>query len=102
MKDNLKKPELLAPAGNWTMLRTAVKAGADAVYFGVNKLNMRAKAKNFSIEELARIVNYCKEYNVDTHLTINSIVFEESLSDLNLIISTAKKAGINMIICWDM
>ena len=44
----ISKPELMAPAGDWTMLRTAVKASADAVYFGVDKLNMRAKAKNFS------------------------------------------------------
>ena len=39
------KPELMAPAGDWTMLRAAVKSGADAVYFGVDKLNMRAKAR---------------------------------------------------------
>ncbi|MCZ7615623.1 MAG: hypothetical protein M5T52_19265 [Ignavibacteriaceae bacterium] len=60
MKRSYKKPELMAPAGDWTMLRTAVKAGADAVYFGVDKLNMRAKAKNFSIEELPEISKFCK------------------------------------------
>ena len=51
----LQKPELMAPAGDWTMLRAAVKSGADAVYFGVDKLNMRAKAKNFSVKELPEI-----------------------------------------------
>jgi putative protease len=45
--ENHHKPELMAPAGDWTMLRTAVNSGADAIYFGVDKLNMRAKAKNF-------------------------------------------------------
>jgi len=54
------KPELMAPAGDWTMLRIAVRAGADAVYFGVEKLNMRAKAKNFIVDELSEISKFCK------------------------------------------
>ena len=102
MIKNRKKPELLAPAGNWTMLRTAVKAGANAVYFGIDKLNMRAKAKNFTIEGLPEIVKYCKQNNVDTHLTLNSIVFEDNLNDLDEIILAAKKAKVDLIICWDM
>ena len=53
-----KKPELLAPAGDWRMLTTVVKAGADAVYFGIDKLNMRAAAKNFTLEELPDIVKF--------------------------------------------
>lgn len=97
-----KNPEILAPAGDWTMLRTAVKAGADAVYFGVEKLNMRAAAANFAIAELPEIVKFCKENNVDTHLTVNSIVFEDELDGLDKIIGTAKEAGIDMVICWDM
>ena len=56
--NKIKKPELMAPAGNWTMLRTAVNSGADAVYFGVDKLKMRVKAKNLSIEELKEIVEF--------------------------------------------
>ena len=59
-------PELLAPAGNWIMLRTAVKSGADAVYFGIDKLNMRAKAKNFTIDSLPEIAEFCKKNNVDS------------------------------------
>jgi putative protease len=98
----LNKPELLAPAGDWTMLRTAVKHGADAVYFGVDKLNMRAKAKNFSIDELGEIVKFCRENNVDTHLTINSIVYENELDEIDVIIPAAKKAGVDLVICWDM
>jgi putative protease len=98
----LNKPELLAPAGDWTMLRTAVKHGADAVYFGIDKLNMRAKAKNFSIAELDEIVKFCKENNVGTHLTINSIVYENELLEIDKIIPAAKKAGVDLVICWDM
>jgi U32 family peptidase len=97
----MKKPELMAPAGNRTMLSTAIESGADAVYFGVEKLNMRAKASNFSVEELPSIVNYCKEHNVKTYLTINSIVFNSELNDLTSFVSSAKNAGVDYIICWD-
>jgi len=96
-----KKPELLAPAGDWKMLTTAINSGADAVYFGIEKLNMRAKAANFRLNELPEIVAYCRNNNVDTHLTLNSIVYENELTELDLIISSAKDAGIDMIICWD-
>ncbi len=97
-----KKPELLAPAGDWRMLTTAVKAGADAVYFGIDKLNMRAAAKNFTLEELPDIVKFCHKNNVDAHLTLNTIVFDDELNELDVILPEAKKAGVDMVICWDM
>jgi len=97
----ITKPELMAPAGDWTMLRAAVHNGANAVYFGVDKLNMRAKAKNFVIVELPEIVAFCKEHRVKTYLTLNTILFEEELTELDKIIPAAKNAGVDMIICWD-
>ena len=97
-----QKPELMAPAGDWAMLRTAVQAGANAVYFGVDKLNMRAKAANFTVDELPEIVKYCRENEVKTYLTINSIVFEEEIKELEDIIISAKNSGIDNIICWDL
>ncbi len=96
------KPELMAPAGDWTMLRSAVKSGADAVYFGVDKLNMRAKAKNFSVEELPEISKFCKSKKVKTYLTLNTIVFEDELDEAEQIIKAAKKAKIDRIICSDL
>ena len=96
------KPELMAPAGDWTMLRAAVSNGADAIYFGVDKLNMRAKAKNFSTDDLKEISDYCKQNNVRTYLTLNTIVFEEELAEVEEIIIKAKTAGIDRIICWDL
>ncbi|HMU42340.1 MAG TPA: peptidase U32 family protein [Ignavibacteriaceae bacterium] len=96
------KPELMAPAGDWTMLRAAVSNGADAVYFGLDKLNMRAKAANFSVDELPEIVSYCKEHKVKTYLTLNTIVFEEELSELEEIIIAAKKNEVDRIICSDL
>jgi len=96
------KPELMAPAGDWMMLRAAVSNGADAVYFGLDKLNMRAKAANFSVEELPEIISFCKEHKVKTYLTLNTIVFEEELSELEEIIIAAKQNGVDRIICSDL
>ena len=96
------KPELMAPAGDWTMLRTAVNAGADAVYFGVDKLNMRAKAKNFNLEDLPGIVEFCKENKVKTYLTVNTIIFEEEIPELEELIIAAKNANVDRVICWDL
>jgi len=100
--ETIIKPELMAPAGDWTMLSTAVQAGANAVYFGVDKLNMRAKAANFTVDDLPEIVNFCKENDVKTYLTINAIVFEEEINQLEDIIISAKKGGVDSIICWDL
>ncbi len=97
-----QKPELMAPAGNRTMLHAAINAGADAIYFGVDKLNMRAAAKNFSVEELPEIVNICRSKNVKSYLTLNTIVFEEELAEAEEVILKAKKAGVDRIICWDL
>jgi putative protease len=97
-----KKPELMSPAGDKTMLTAVVKSGADAVYFGVDKLNMRSKASNFKVEELPGIVSYCKKHNVKTYLTLNTIIFEEELDEVEEIIIAAKKSGVNRVICWDL
>lgn len=95
------KPELMAPAGDWTMLTTAISAGADAVYFGVDKLNMRIKAANFTLKDLAKIARTCKKHKVKSYLTLNSIVYEDEIKDLEKIIERAKKSGIDRVICWD-
>lgn len=97
-----RRTELMAPAGDWTMLRAAVNNGADAIYFGLDKLNMRAKAKNFSVEDLQELTSFCKENNVKTYLTLNTIVFEEELNELEEIIIAAKEKGVDRIICSDL
>jgi len=99
---DIKKPELMAPAGDWTMLRTAVKSGANAVYFGIDQLNMRAKARNFSIEGLNKISEFCKENKVKTYLTLNIIIYENEIVQVEKIVKEAKDSGIDMIICWDL
>ena len=102
MEIRKNKPELMAPAGDWTMLRAAVSNGTDAIYFGLDKLNMRAKAANFSVEELSEIISFCNEHKVKTYLTLNTIVFEEELAELEEIIVAAKQNGVDRIICSDL
>jgi len=99
---NIKKPELLAPVGNQEMLVAAINNGANAVYFGLDKLNMRAKAKNFTLDNLAQVTELCKANSVDTHLTLNSIVYNNELKELDEILPEVKNAGIDLVICWDM
>jgi len=96
-----KKPELMAPAGNHESLVSAINAGADAVYLGINEFNMRITAKNFSLEELHNVVSYAHKRNVKIYLVLNTIIFENEIASVKRIIKTAKKAGIDAIICWD-
>ena len=96
-----KKPELLAPAGDWSMLNAAINSGANAVYLGVETLNMRVKAVNFKTTDLPDIVSLCKKNNVDVHLTVNTIVYENELKEVDEIIRVAKETGVDLIICWD-
>ena len=93
--------ELLSPVSDRVMLKAAIDAGADAVYFGLKNLNMRATAKNFDLEELPEVVQICHKNSVKAYLTVNSIVYTEELDELKKIISTAKQAGVDAVICWD-
>ena len=97
-----RKPELMSPAGDRTMLTAVVKAGADAVYFGLDKLNMRSKASNFKVDELPEVVTFCIKHKVKTYLTLNTLIYEEELNEVDEIISAAKKSGVDRIICWDL
>jgi len=96
------KPELLAPAGNWESLTTAVNAGADSIYLGVQDLNMRATAKNFKSSDLKKITKFCHENSVNVYLTLNTIVYESELKKIEKILKTAKDSKIDAIICWDL
>jgi len=95
--------EIMAPAGSWESLRAAIKAGADSVYFGVGKLNMRARAAhNFQIEDLKEIVKICKENNIKSYLTVNIVYYDNELADMKQILNEAKSCGVTAVICSDM
>jgi len=96
----VKKYELLAPAGNFAMLVTAINAGADAVYFGLKDFSMRATAKNFSVKDLDKIEEICKEKKVKKYLTLNTIIYNNEIKKIEKIIKKVKNR-IDAIICWD-
>ncbi|MFW5852428.1 MAG: peptidase U32 family protein [Nanoarchaeota archaeon] len=95
------RPEILAPAGNFSMLITAVESGADAVYLGIKGLNMRSTAKNFTITELKKATDYCHKKNVKIYITVNTIIFENEIEKVRKILTYAKKYGVDAVICWD-
>lgn len=97
-----KKPELLAPVGNWAMLSAAIQAGCDAVYFGTKELNMRVTAQNFTCDELKKVVAYCHKHKVRAYLTLNVIVYDNELEEMKRIVAEAKKSKVDAIICWDL
>ena len=87
----MKRPEILAPAGDFTCLQAALDAGADAVYFGLDSFNMRVgSGVNFKIEDLPEISRRCRERGVKAYLTLNSIVFEGEMELADSIVSKAK------------
>ncbi len=93
--------ELLAPVSTRAMLTAAIDAGADAVYFGLKQLNMRASAHNFELSQLHTIVAYCHQHTVKAYITLNVITFDNEYRILNTIAEEAARVGIDGIICWD-
>ncbi len=101
-KKEMQKIELMAPAGNFESLQAALDNGADSVYFGVEQLNMRARASiNFTIDDLSEISKRCTEKNVRTYLTLNTIIYDHDLTIVKTLINEAKKANITAIIAMD-
>jgi putative protease len=97
-----QKIELMAPAGNFESLQAALQNGADSVYFGVEQLNMRARASiNFTLDDLQEISNRCKAQNVRTYLTLNTIIYDHDLSIVKTLLKKAKEADITAVIAMD-
>ncbi|MCK5442571.1 MAG: U32 family peptidase, partial [Maribacter sp.] len=97
-----KKIELMAPAGNFESLQAAVDNGADSVYFGVEQLNMRARASiNFTLEDLPEISRRCQGKQIRTYLTLNTIIYDHDLSIIKTVLDKAKVSGITAVIAMD-
>ena len=98
-----KELEIMAPAGNFECLHAAIQGGADSVYFGVGKLNMRShSAANFQPEDLAEVVRICREAGVRSYLTLNITLYEEELDAMRSTLDAAKAAGVDAVIASDM
>lgn len=98
----LRRPEILAPAGDDAALRAAVRAGADAVYFGLQGFNARARAKNFDAEGLARTMGYLHEHGVKGYVTLNTLVFDEELLAVENAVRACARAGVDAVIVQDL
>lgn len=95
--------EIMAPVGSWESLAAAIDAGADAVYFGVQGLNMRSRSSvNFDLDDLRRIVALCHEAGVRTYLTVNIIIYDDDIEEMHRVIDAAREAGISAIIASDI
>ena len=93
----------MAPVGSYESLSAALAAGADAVYFGVEGLNMRSRSSaNFTLDDLREIVSRCREHGVKTYLTVNTIVYDGEMDKLEGIVSAAAEAGITAVIASDV
>lgn len=97
-----KSIELLSPAGDFDCLKAAVQNGADSVYFGADMFSARASATNFSLDNLQEAITYAKLRNVHTHLTLNTLIKNNELSDAISIAKTAYEYGIDAIIVQDL
>ncbi|MDE6135584.1 MAG: U32 family peptidase [Muribaculaceae bacterium] len=95
--------EIMAPVGSYDSLAAAIDAGADAVYFGVEGLNMRSRSSaNFTLEDLARIVGICRDKGVKTYLTVNTIVYDEDMERVDSVVAAAAAAGVSAVIASDI
>jgi len=98
-----KDIEITAPAGSKESIRAAIQGGADSVYFGVEQLNMRAgSVNNFTIGDLKEIAGICRENGLKSYLTLNVVVFDNEIDQMQKIVDTAAAAGISAIIASDL
>lgn len=95
--------EIMAPVGSYESLVAAVQGGADAIYFGIEGLNMRANsANNFTIDDLHKIADYCHEHGLKSYLTVNTVIYDNDIDTMHKIIEAAKEARISAIIASDL
>jgi len=103
MKISRSEIEIMAPVGAFDSLSAAINAGANSVYFGIGKLNMRSQsAVNFTPDDLQEIVDRCKPHNIRTYLTINTIMYDGDLADMEIALQRAKEVGVTAVIASDI
>lgn len=98
----MKKLELLSPAGSFDSMQAAINAGASAIYFGVEQLNMRTvSSKTFIIEDIAQVAERCKAANVKAYITLNTVMYDHDRQLLHAILKEVKHKGIDAVIASD-
>ena len=100
---NIHDFEIMAPVGSRESLAAAIQAGADSIYFGIGRLNMRAgSASAFTIDDLREIAETCQAHGMKSYLTVNTIIYQEDLDDMRQIIDAARQANITAVIASDV
>ena len=103
MNENIQDFEIMAPVGSRESLMAATQAGADSVYFGIGQLNMRSHSANhFTIDDLHEIAQMCQEHGIKTYLTVNTIIYDDDIEMMRLIVDAAKAAQITAVIASDV
>ena len=97
-----KDIEIMAPVGSYASLMAAIQGGADSVYFGIGKLNMRSNSsQNFTLDDLKEITRICREHNIRTYITLNTVIYDHELEEMKKIVDAAKANGISALIASD-
>lgn len=97
-----KKIEIMSPVGSYESLHAAIQGGANSVYFGIGNLNMRSRSSaNFTIDDLKIISEICKEHQIKSYLTLNTIIYNSEIEEMKQIANAAKENGINAVIASD-
>lgn len=97
-----KEIEIMAPVGSYESLMAAIQGGANSVYFGIGKLNMRSRSsQNFTLDDLAKISSICHQNGLKSYITLNTIVYDKELAEIKQIINSAKENNISAIIASD-
>ena len=94
--------EIMAPAGDWASFQAAIQGGADSIYFGIEQLNMRARASNnFTMDDLPKISVLARDHGIKTYLTVNTVLYDHDLPLMKNIIDAVKEYQITAIIASD-
>ena len=97
-----RKVELLSPAGSFDCIRAAIKAGADAIYFGVEQLNMRTRSSgSFTINDISEISRICKAAKIKSYITLNTVMYQHDMQLLHIILKAVKQQSIDAVIASD-
>jgi len=98
-----KDIEIMAPVGSYESLMAAIQGGANAVYFGIGRLNMRSRSsKNFTLDDLTEISKICHQNNIRSYITLNTVVFDKEIDEVKEIVQAAKQHDITAIIASDI
>lgn len=94
--------EIMAPVGSWESLAAARQGGANSIYFGVQGLNMRSNSSvNFTLDDLAEIVRTCRQNNIKSYLTLNTVLFDDDIPYMRQVLDRAKAEGVSAVIIAD-